>query len=565
MTQGEALTILKTGANVFLTGEPGSGKTHAVNQYIGYLREHGIEPAITASTGIAATHIGGFTVHSWSGIGIRKTLSKYDLDIIASNERAAKRVVRAKVLIIDEISMLDAEILESVDKVCRAVKNSDRAFGGMQVVFVGDFFQLPPVAGDGALPARFAFLSGSWEAARPVVCYLSEQHRQEDGVFLEILSALRKGFLGARHKEFLSERLIQLGDYGHLSVTKLFPHNLDVDRVNDSELEKLPGKSSAFVMYGSGPGPLVEQLKRGCLSPERLILKIGAHVMFTKNNFESRFVNGTTGKITGFRKRDGAPLVRTISGEIIPAEPMEWTIADGRRVLAKIEQVPLRLAWAITVHKSQGMSLDAAFIDLSGAFEYGQGYVALSRVRSLKGLYLGGLNGRALEVHPDVLSRDGNFRASSEGVKEELRAMDSQKIAKLHEDFIRAFGGKIAASIADPTETGWKKSADRKKASTLEATLELVSRKLPLAQIAKERALTLGTILNHLEKLVSEKKIAPARDLAHIKPEQNRFEKAKSAFEAVYKKEGRMLLSPARDMLGEDFSFEELRLARLFL
>ena len=556
MTQKEALTILKTGVNVFLTGEPGSGKTHAINQYASYLRSHGVEPAITASTGIAATHIGGFTIHSWSGIGIRKHLSNYDLEMLEMNQRVYRRVSASRVLIIDEISMLDGKTLALVDRVCRAIKRTEKAFGGMQVVFVGDFFQLPPVTQEGDPPLQFAFSSESWHSACPVVCYLSEQHRQEDPVFLEALSALRKGTLEDRHKMQLEERLVQSEKLAALAVTKLFPHNADVYRINEAELAKLSGQPCAFQMTSRGLAPLIEQLKRGCLSPETLMLKKGARVMFTKNNFEAGFVNGTTGEVEGFRKIDGVPVVKT-SGGMRPAEPMEWTISDGSKVLAKIEQVPLRLAWAITVHKSQGMSLDAAFMDLSGAFEYGQGYVALSRVRTFAGLYLGGLNRKALEVHPDVLAKDRDFCALSEKLRAAFQSMDEDKITALHAGFIEACGGHLLF------EKGRK--SVKTKESTLDVTKKLLLKKLNLAEMASERNLTIGTILGHLEKLAALKAIDVVSDMAHLKPEQRRFEKAKAVFEAVVKEGGGTALSPVRERLGSGFSYDELRLVRLYL
>ena len=219
MTQEQALTILKTGTNVFLTGEPGSGKTHTLNQYVAYLRERDIEPAITASTGIAATHIGGMTIHSWSGMGIKTKLDKYDLDKIASTEYIAKRVLRAKVLIIDEVSMLLSETLSMIDAVCREIKRSPDPFGGLQIILVGDFFQLPPIVNPvrnrtqtqaSAISngvkneikennaqsmlleeslTRFAYDSPAWNRANPIVCYLTEQYRQDDDKFLSILSA----------------------------------------------------------------------------------------------------------------------------------------------------------------------------------------------------------------------------------------------------------------------------------------------------------------------------------------------------------------------------------------
>lgn len=145
MTQDEALAILTTGTNVFLTGKPGSGKTHTVNRYVRWLRDHEIEPAITASTGIAATHIGGYTIHSWSGIGVRHHLTAHDLGHIAGNRRVVRRVRAAQVLIIDEVSMLAAQTLSMVETVCRKIRGEETPFGGLQVVLVGDFFQLPPV------------------------------------------------------------------------------------------------------------------------------------------------------------------------------------------------------------------------------------------------------------------------------------------------------------------------------------------------------------------------------------------------------------------------------------
>ena len=193
MTQEQSLNILKSGANVFLTGEPGSGKTYTINRYIAWLRERGVEPAITASTGIAATHVGGMTIHAWSGIGIKRSLSDWDLEALLEREPLVRRVRLAHVLIIDEVSMLDAHTLAMVDSAVRTLRGNERPFGGLQVIFVGDFFQLPPVSkGE---QSKFAFESPAWDEANPLHCYLNEQHRQEDGVFLELLGALRAGKL----------------------------------------------------------------------------------------------------------------------------------------------------------------------------------------------------------------------------------------------------------------------------------------------------------------------------------------------------------------------------------
>jgi len=451
MTQNEALAILKTGANVFLTGEPGSGKTHTINQFVSYLRECNIEPAITASTGIAATHIGGMTIHSWSGIGIKETLTRYDLDKIATSEYVNRRVRKTKVLIIDEISMLRAETLSMVDAVCREIKQNDEPFGGIQVILVGDFFQLPPIEKNYSEQrqekliktekARFAYESETWRRLAPIICYLSEQYRQDDKDFLEILSAIRRNVFKKKHYEFLKQRHVKENNFPE-NITKLFSHNVDVDQVNEEMLSKIEGDLKEFEMDSSGKEFLVTNLKKGCLSPEKLFLKKGAVVMCTKNNPKERFVNGTLGMVEDFDSYSGNPIIKTKNGRKIEVAPMDWAVEENGKIKAKITQIPLRLAWAITVHKSQGMSMDAAVMDLSSVFEYGQGYVALSRVRRLSGLYLLGINNQALKVHPQILEQDNIFRAESMQTQKTFGKIPSEELEKMHKNFVIALGGE---------------------------------------------------------------------------------------------------------------------------
>ncbi len=207
-------------------------------------------------------------------------------------------------------------------------------------------------------------------------------------------------------------------------------------------------------MKAEGPAPLVAMLKDGCLSPEELSLKTGAWVMFTRNNPNEGFVNGTQGTVVDFAKDSGFPIVSTRDGRSITAEPMDWSIeAAGQRV-ATVTQVPLRLAWAITVHKSQGLTLDAAVMDLSRAFEYGQGYVALSRVRTLAGLHLLGINARTFEVHPEVLAKDKDFRAASAQTREYFASMRRDELAALQTDFISKAGGET--NVGEPPDAAFK-------------------------------------------------------------------------------------------------------------
>ncbi|MCX6755462.1 MAG: PIF1 family DEAD/DEAH box helicase [Candidatus Nomurabacteria bacterium] len=464
MTQDEALNILKTGASVFLTGEPGAGKTYTINSFVSYLRDHDIEPAITASTGIAATHIGGMTIHSWCGIGIKESLSAQELDKIASSEYVNRRIRKTKVLIIDEISMLRADTLDMVDAVCREIKQTSEAFGGIQVILVGDFFQLPPIfkreiaTKQNALlqekKAHFAYESNSWKRLKPVVCYISEQHRQDDKAFLELLSAIRSDTVEEEHYEYMKERFIEKTEIPE-NTTKLYSHNLDVDKVNDVMLEKINDEESIpFIMDSEGNEHLITMLKKGCLSPEVLNLKKGAVVMCTKNNIKEHFVNGTLGIVEDFDSISGNPIIITRSGKTIEIAPMDWVVEENGKIKAQISQIPLRLAWAVTIHKSQGMSMDAAVMDLSNVFEFGQGYVALSRVRRLSGVYLLGINHQALKVHPLILEQDKIFRKESDAAEKTFGKLLKNELNKMHKNFIVALGGEWKEDKKKKTEQG---------------------------------------------------------------------------------------------------------------
>ena len=558
MTQGEALSILKTGANVFLTGEPGSGKTHTINAFITWLRASGIEPSVSAATGIAATHVSGMTLHSWSGIGIADNLSEADVDRIASKEHVARRINKAKVLIIEEISMLSASTFEAADAVCREVRRDSRPFGGLTVILVGDFFQLPPVSK--GRQAAFAFESRTWRELNPITCYLTEQYRQDDEAFLNVLSAIRSGDVEELHYESLASRELT-GEALPEDAPKLFSHNADVDRLNADALTALSGNARKFLMTTSGRENLVEGLKRGCLSPEVLELKEGARVMFTKNSPQGKFVNGTLGTVTTFEKGSGLPVVETNAGLRVTAEPMEWQVEENGKVRASVAQVPLRLAYAMTVHKSQGMSMDAAVIDLSRAFEYGQGYVALSRVRRLSGLHLLGMNARALEVHPQIRERDFAFRAASTSARETFDAMPKEELEGMQKQFVKAMGGAWV-------EPGSEKKAARGAKATakmagglpgrLAETLQTVRDTKTLKDAAKERGLAVSTIVRHLEELDELGQLAKA-DFAHLISDVSALDEIHEAL----KEEKSDKLAPVFHALKGKYSFETIRLARL--
>jgi ATP-dependent DNA helicase PIF1 len=557
MTQAEALDILKLGHNVFLTGPAGSGKTFVLNEYIKFLRDNFVDVGITASTGIAATHMGGTTIHSWTGMGIKDTLTKIDLEELQTRKYLKDRFARTQVLVIDEVSMLHHFRLDLIDEICRHMKNNDSSFGGMQVILCGDFFQLPPIARFGEPAAQFAYESVVWENAKFKVCYLEEQHRQTDSAFLKVLNEIRKNRLSDEGMNHLMSRHTKNRkvEAEQIEPTLLYTHNIDVDNINQKELEKLHGQQREYEMESKGRQPLVDLLKKSCLAPEVLKLKVGAKVMFVKNNFEEGYVNGTLGKIVGF-DQDG-PVVQIKGGKSIHVKLANWMIEEEGKPKATIGQYPLRLAWAITVHKSQGMSLDAIEVDLSKSFEKGMGYVALSRVRSLAGLNLLGLNDLAVQVRPEVLEFD-----------EELKKLSNKHLAEMHnlsETDKKQKQKKFLQKISpERTATGKIKKI---KVSPIEETRKMLEAGMSLNEMANLRGVKIETILDHLEKLLVQDQTLDIRQLER-EISTVKFKKIYRAFNDIYGDNRELRLAPVMKILGGEnsgFIFPELRLVRLFL
>ncbi len=545
MTQSDALEILKTGRNVFVTGPAGSGKTHLINSYIAYLKKNDIEPGVTASTGIAATHMGGMTIHSWAGIGVKDSLSDNDLETLAERPYLSKRFERVKVLIIDEVSMLHHFRLDLVDQVLRAMKQSNDPFGGVQIVLCGDFFQLPPVSRMGEPEANFIFHSESWKQADFTICYLEEQFRQKDDPITAILNEIRSGEVSEQSLELLKGRMKKSKAK---DVTKLFTHNVDVDSLNALELEKLQSPEEAeYQMSSKGHAPIVEILKKSCLAPENLKLKLGAYVMCVKNNFEEGYVNGTLGMVVSC-KRTQSPVIRTLAGREIKIEPASWKIEEEGKVKAEITQYPLRHAWGITVHKSQGMSLDAVEVDLSKAFEPGMGYVALSRVRSLDGLTILGLNDIALRINDEVLEHDNELKEQSEKAHEKI-FKNKKQLAQDQNDFLDWAVPKSKINLKIPPH---------------EITAGLIEERKSLSEMALERKVTTETIVAHIEKLLEEK-YEP--ELGYLRKEisQTHWKKIEKAINEILETDDEVLLSQVKNKVGPNVSYLHIRLARVLL
>ena len=484
MRQAQALNVMLQGSSVFLTGAPGAGKTYVLNEFIRRAGRAGKNVAITASTGIAATHIGGTTIHGWSGLGIKDFLSDWDLERLKSTDKLIKRYNAADVLVIDEVSMLHGQRLNVVNQVAKLLRKSDQPFGGLQVVLVGDLFQLPPIT-RGNEAVDFAHLSEAWSELDPKICYLTEQHRQDSGDgLLDVLNAMRRGDVNEMHETALQERLREEPSSDQI-VTRLYSHNMDVDSINNRHLKDILLDGIVYRMQMNGKKPKIETLMKSVLAPEELELKRGAEVMFIANNFASGFVNGTRGRVLDFV--DDLPLVQLTNGREIKVEPHTWKLDEDGKVRAEVAQLPLRLAWAITIHKSQGMSLDAAEIDLSRSFTPGMGYVALSRVRSMDGVYLKGINRMALSMHPLIIALDGDLRDSSEELANITKDIENEVVP--------VKGTAIASASYDADLYNKLRTWRAIKARETEQSAFIIAHNTLLEELARRKPQTLQALI----------------------------------------------------------------------
>lgn len=560
MNQEQALAILKSGDNVFLTGSAGTGKTYVLNKYIQYLKARKIPVSITASTGIAATHLQGTTIHAWSGIGIKDSLSMRNLRDLREKKYLKKHIEKTKVLIIDEISMLHKKQFDLVNEVLQFFRENDKPFGGIQVVLCGDFFQLPPIGVSGETNRdKFCFMSQSWLSANLSICYLTDQYRQTDSALNDILNEIRQGRVSGKSVSLLqaTKDLVETEE-----PTRLYTHNLDVDRINTAHIAEIKGRKKIFKAKVKGNLKLAETIKRSIMAPETLELKKDAKVMFVKNNYEKGYLNGSLGKVIRYND-EGYPVIRLTNGYEITAEPEDWRIEDETgKLLVSYVQVPLRLAWAITVHKSQGMTLDSAVMDLSKTFEKGQGYVALSRVKGLDGLQLNGFNNTALEVDGLALKADLRFQELSREVEE---IFEEEVLEVKARNFVKKSGGISDKDEISENRKNLEKGKKVTKKSTYLITKQMIDNGHSLEDIVIERDLTLGTVSTHLIRIAE---LYPKTDLSRFKPEAKVINKVKKARNKLLKEiepGERISLKPIFDILKGELSYDQIKMALVFI
>lgn len=387
--QNDAYNLMVNGKSIFLTGSAGTGKTQTIKMFIKVHKENKII-GITSTTGISALLFGGVTIHSFLGIGLGQGSVDSMVKKIFTRPHLRKRWRELEILIVDEISMLSPTLFDKLEKLARHIRRNDLPFGGIQLILSGDFLQLPCINSD-----DFCFESEAWKKCIEHTVYLTEIMRQKNYEFQECLNNIRMGLLPKKTCQLLKSRVgIKLtNDFG-IKPTKLFSTNYSVDYVNNKELDALAENDPEFFEYNMEitvyPGVkntdiMIEKYKKSCNSSETIQLCKGAQVMLLFNmDTDGGLVNGSRGVVNGFV--GDIPLVKFLNGREVLVDYHIWEIEENGQKIIKVSQIPLKLAYAITGHKSQGCSLDYAEIDLSNTFAHGQAYVMLSRVKNIEGL-----------------------------------------------------------------------------------------------------------------------------------------------------------------------------------
>lgn len=402
--QNYAYNLILEGKNIFITGGGGVGKTALLNYYISKHRKKNL--GVTSTTGTSAILINGNTIHSYLGLGTGKKSVELLLSNIESNYFLKKRWKTLKTLIIDEISMLSADFFDKLELLARLIRKIDKPFGGIQLILSGDFCQLSPIDSK-----NFCFESLSWNNVIDNVVYLTKIIRQENKEFQNCLSNIRLGKIDETTKNIINNRINAKleNDFG-IIPTKLFSKNINVDFTNNSELEKLSKKNKRYIypMNCNFFNPkIIDKYKKSISAVENLELCIGCQVMLIFNmDIKNQLINGSRGVVTDFVFRNGyyIPIVRFLNGIEMEIDFNEWKIEEEEKVIGTIKQIPLKLAYAFSIHKSQGSSLDYAIIDLLELFDFGMAYVALSRVRNLEGLSIISINWNKVKANPKAIS-----------------------------------------------------------------------------------------------------------------------------------------------------------------
>ena len=508
--------VEKTDMSLFLTGKAGTGKTTFLREVVHYTKKKCI---VLAPTGIAAVNAGAMTIHSFFQFGLGPFVQgviepKSDFRI---NKSKLELIRHLQLLIIDEVSMVRADLMDHIDVELRRIRRNSKPFGGVQLLMIGDLQQLPPIAHGGEdellrqyYKTLYFFSSSALKSMKYSCIELKNVYRQTDGHFIDILNHARDCTLSSQDISDLNARYISgFSPKPEDGYIRLMTHNRQVDYVNETELEKLDSKPYTFVAAVSGTFP-----EESYPTADSLTLKKGAQVMFIKNDPERRFINGTLGEVKSIDKNSIAVRLAE-SGAIIDVEPMEWqniryqfdeeSKEISSKQIGRFKQYPLKAAWAITVHKSQGLTFDKAIIDVHAAFSPGQAYVALSRCRTLDGLVLSSpvsasvfMRDNAVDAYMNYISRPVEELAFSSCYEyfEYEKKPEPEEVAPVK---------KVKVNQEKPKKVNKEEPRDDtgKKLNTFEYSYWLYNQGDTVEQIAEKRGLNQSTIEGHLARYVA--------------------------------------------------------------
>lgn len=403
--------LIKKKENIFITGHAGTGKSYILNK----LKEKLPKLIITSTTGIAAVNIKGQTIHSWAGVGICNRPIEYTVERILKRSATKKQIQKCKLLAIDEISMLDIKTFEYVDKVLRLVRENDEPFGGIQLIVIGDFFQLPPVNLNTEDERKYCFESELWNDLNFKTIMLKKNYRQNETALINALSNMRINNLNAEDIKLLKTRECSQSD--DLSdILHIFATNAEADNYNNYKFRNITEPEyTLFATDGIYKGKelikkaenerdenILKRIDVVCNAEKSIALKLGVRVMLLTNlSFEDGLINGSCGVVEEIT--DDYVLVEFDNGVTSQITKHDFEFYNNDVLIAVRKQFPLRLAYGITIHKSQGMSLDKLVVDCSRIFEKGQAYVAFSRIKTLDGLYLFNFNPQKVMVDEKVV------------------------------------------------------------------------------------------------------------------------------------------------------------------
>ena len=407
------------GKNIFITGPGGTGKTFAIKQIYEHAKSNNKRISVTALTGVAAILLdcNATTLHSWAGIGTAKKTNTYIINKISNSKFYRHNWENTDILIIDEISMMSSRIFELLNKIGKVIRNNKISFGGIQIIFSGDFFQLPPVIED-----IFCFQSKEFNNSFDVIINLTKIYRQTDLVYKKLLTNMRKGLITKKSIELLNNKIVSVDfDKSSTDITRLVPTKHKAYSINDYFLTQIKNKKYVYkrtckektdnltsleklkldLMSDGEKNNEYTFIKESTLSEENLTLKKGAYVMSIANlDMNFGIANGSTGMVVDFTK-ENLPIVQFDKHKIVIGKK-EWKSENVPGI--SMFQIPLILAWGITIHKAQGLTLEKAIVDIGkDIFEAGQMYVALSRLKSLDGVFLKEFDINNLKINKNVL------------------------------------------------------------------------------------------------------------------------------------------------------------------